>query len=676
MNRLKRLWFRMRGVDPDPVIVSFATGPAGLAREMIEEVRSLLPDYEHFTVEPMAGPTWRIWRDLRRRFRGRRIGMAPVLFGADGGHRPLRLAAFLLAPRKILAYNTSLERHHLRLSQPVASLLFWLGIPLDRIYLRPWWLWPLRRDRTTVPSWFRVVEGRPDSPARADVSVLTPFFPYPLAHGGAVRMFNLLREASVDYDITLFSFVENETAEDHAPLLEFCAKLVLAPKPRYREPRWSTLWPPEAGEYRSPVMRRLLAEHRKGPLQVEYTQLAPYLGDILVEHDITFDLYRQVHQQRRTLSSWWDLWRWRRFERAALRRAPAVVVMSEKDAVLAGRPDAAVIANGVDLGRFAPTPEGPGTNLLFIGSFRHFPNVSAFRFFLEDVWPGLAREFKDMTLTVVAGPDPLIHWPGRTLPTAERMELLEFVRDVRPLYERANIVLVPTIVSAGTNVKVLEALAMERAVVSTTSGVAGLGLEHGVNVWVADGAPAFREAVARLAADKELRRRIATAGRAHAERHFSWRKLGAAQRRLWSRFAPAPLSMRQATEADLDGISRIQAASREASQWSARDYLSHQVTVAELGDRMVAFAVVRATGSGEAELLNLATDPEFRRLGIARRLLDGIVQQVDGVIFLEVRESNLAARKLYEKMGFTIVSRRPAYYRDPVEAGIVMKLRT
>ena len=96
--------------------------------------------------------------------------------------RALQRAAFRLAPRKILAYNSRLERHHLRLD--LASLLFLRGVPLDRIRLRPWWWpWP-KRDRSIVPDTVRRLEGRPCDPARRRVAVLSPYFPYPLSHGG------------------------------------------------------------------------------------------------------------------------------------------------------------------------------------------------------------------------------------------------------------------------------------------------------------------------------------------------------------------------------------------------------------------------------------------------------------------------------------------------------------
>ena len=109
---------------------------------------------------------------------------------------------------------------------------------------------------------------------------------------------------------------------DAAPLLEFCARVVLVEKPRYREPRWSTLLPPEVHEFRSSAMRRALDVERASfgfdLLQVEYTQLAEYAGDILVEHDVTFDLFTQISRRERTLSDAWDAFRWRRFETRAL----------------------------------------------------------------------------------------------------------------------------------------------------------------------------------------------------------------------------------------------------------------------------------------------------------------------------------------------------------------------
>ncbi len=527
-QRLKPWLFRLLGKDPEAVVVSFVTGDEALCARMIEEVRSLVPERRHFTA------TAENWPLLRRELRGYRIGLAPVMLTREAN--ALRRAAYQFAPRKILAYNSRLERHHLRLN--LASFLFWRGVPLDRIHLRPWWWpWP-KRERSTIPREYRVLEGRPCSPERRRIGVLSPYFPFPLAHGGAVRIFYLLRELAREFDVELFAFTDSPDIQS-APVLEFCARAVLVEKPRYREPRWSTLLPPEVHEFRSPAMRRALTEEKRAfgytKLQVEYTQLAEYGGDILVEHDITFDLFDQVRRREHTLSAWWNWFRWRRFETAAWGRYRRVIAMSKKDAALVGERGVA-IENGVDLDRFTAEPEREGQRLLFIGSFRHFPNVAAYRFFAEEVWPLLRERFPRMTVTVVAGPDYLASWrafaDSREPASDPRIHLLGFVEDVRPLYIEANLALVPTTVSAGTNVKALEAMAMRRAIVSTSSGCAGLGLVHGESVWVADEAEAFAEGVATLIGDAGLRSRLADAAYRHAVANFDWRAIGERLRRI------------------------------------------------------------------------------------------------------------------------------------------------
>ena len=556
-EKLKSLYFRLLRKDPEAVVVSFCSGDDRMSQRMVAEIHGLVSDRSHYVVtlaghrpavppqstliELEPGNWWTLYRQLKKRLRAKRVALAPVLF--DGRPNSLRKAAFLLAPHKILAYNAQLERHHLRLGTCIASALFLRGVPVDRIYLRPRWLNPKKTDVSIYSEDYRVLEGRPLSPDRPRIAILSPYVPYPLSHGGAVRIFHLLREAAGDYDVILFAFSDGETDEDYAVLREFCARILLVGKTRYREPRWSTLHPPEVHEFDSPAMRRALAETRRETgfdlLQTEYTHLAGYGGDILVEHDVTFDLFGQVFRRRRSFAALWNFLRWRRYELTAIPRFQRIVTMSEKDRALLGpRSNIRVIENGVDLDRFRPEPERPGQRLLFIGSFRHFPNIAAYRFFTGEVWPKLRDGFPNMTLTVVCGTDHLVYWREFTRteepPPLERVELLGFVRDVRSLYIDANLVIVPTTVSAGTNVKVLEAMAMGRAVISTTSGCAGLGLEHGASVWIADGADAFAEGIAQFITYPESRARLASAARDLAVRRYDWKALGQKQRSLYA----------------------------------------------------------------------------------------------------------------------------------------------
>ncbi len=676
---LKRFLFRILRKDPDAVVVSFVTGDPVLAGRMFTEIQQLEPGRRHFLVAPDefgSGSALGIYRQLRRRFRHYRIGLAPVLLGDDGRFRALRRAAFLLAPTKILAYNPRLERHHLLPKTCIASWLFLRGVPLDRIFLRPKWLVPWKRDRSICPSEVQEFEGRPVAPRRRRIGVLSPYFPYPLSHGGAVRIFNLIREMAEEFDVFLFAFRDQETLESIAPMLELCARVILVGKTRYREPRWSTLLPPEVHEFRSPAMlaalRRIREAFQIEALQVEYTMLAPYAGDVLVEHDVTFELYRQVK------AGSWDHRRWLRFEKKWIKRYPRVVVMSEQDRALLAGPNVVVIPNGVDLDRFTPEIVRPGRRLLFIGSFRHFPNIVAYRFFVEQIWPILLSKAPDITVTVVAGPDPLVYWREQTgltnLPEDNSVRVLGFVADVRPLYVEANLALVPTLASAGTNLKVLEALAMNRAVVSTTSGCAGLGLEHGVNVWIADSAADFAKAILTLLEDQSLRDRIAAAGRAHAEKHFDWKQIGARQRALFAELLPPRVQIRPAQPGDLAEITAIQATALEASQWLAQDYMAFDCHLAALDGKVAGFIVSRRIGDQEREILNVAVHPDFRRLGVGAALLQAECARWPGSHFLEVRESNTAARRLYERFGFEAVGQRPGYYENPPETGIVMRI--
>ena len=132
--------------------------------------------------------------------------------------------------------------------------------------------------------------------------------------------------------------------------------------------------------------------------------------------------------------------------------------------------------------------------------------------------------------------------------------------------------------------------------------------------------------------------------------------------------------LREATEADLPAITEIQASAPEASQWSARDYLVYECRVAERGRSVVGFLVARPVAEREIEILNLAVAPEVRRQGIGGELLSDILKRHPGDFFLEVRESNEAARRFYERYGFKAVTIRLQYYSNPPETAIVMKL--
>jgi ribosomal-protein-alanine acetyltransferase len=138
----------------------------------------------------------------------------------------------------------------------------------------------------------------------------------------------------------------------------------------------------------------------------------------------------------------------------------------------------------------------------------------------------------------------------------------------------------------------------------------------------------------------------------------------------------ALITIRPAAESDLEDIWSIQSHAGQAAQWNPADYLSLLCVVAVVGGSTAGFAVARSTAPGELEILNVAVDPPFRRRGVARKLIQEVFAGHRGNVFLEVRQSNLAARKLYHSLGFETIAIRKGYYSDSGEPAIVMKFHS
>jgi ribosomal-protein-alanine N-acetyltransferase len=136
------------------------------------------------------------------------------------------------------------------------------------------------------------------------------------------------------------------------------------------------------------------------------------------------------------------------------------------------------------------------------------------------------------------------------------------------------------------------------------------------------------------------------------------------------------MEIRRLTADDLPAIAAIQQASPEAAQWNPADYLAYDCLVAICNETIAGFLVTRATAPGESEILNLAVAPEWRRMGVAKRLVSDSILLVDGTVYLEVRASNESAKNFYKCIGFQEVARRPRYYSDPSETAIVMKFHS
>ena len=539
--------------------VVFASGTDDLNARLIERMQSIYPALPLWVVSefPPADRNLRwvryqVERPLshnlarcRAAFRGSSIRLAAVMLTPNVPLRRLRLLALLLAPLRVMAFNEDLNHFMLRPRSVPAMLRH--GMWRARNFFR----WHLGAKPAQVVAGSQA-SARPQAPAvsihagiaapgtRPRVLIASPYLPFPLSHGGAVRMYNLMRRAAAEFDQILVAFTDTDEPPAQA-LLEICVEVILVQRTgSHLHP--SSKRPEVVDEFDSPefhkALQTALAKWQPRIAQLEFTQMAQYAADcgaarrVLVEHDVTFDLYQQLL----AMGEDWDLRQqgklWKSFETAVWPQMDRVVVMSERDRLTVGE-GAVVLANGVDLERYRPS-EQPSEDgrLLFIGSFAHLPNLLAAEFFLNQIWPRL----RNARLHVIAGARHDYHLERSAIRLdlqQARIEVEGFVADVRPAYVRAAVVIAPLRASAGTNIKILEAMAMGKAIVSTPAGVNGLDLAPGEDFILAESAETFASAIERLLGDAEERSRLGAAARRRVERDFNWDTIARAQAKLY-----------------------------------------------------------------------------------------------------------------------------------------------
>lgn len=389
-----------------------------------------------------------------------------------------------------------------------------------------------------------VFPGRAPS-GKPRVLITSCYLPFPLSHGGAVRMYNLIRRAAATNDQILVAFSPKLQAVPQE-LLDICCEVVVVETSGSHD-RALTERPQVVEEFDRPefhaALRQTVRKWKPEIAQLEFTQMAVYAKDcapaktILVEHDVTLDLYGQLLKQGGDWEIEREFHKWTRFEKAAWKTIDCVVTMSEKDQRLIEGARAEVLINGVDLERFQPSDEEPEPRrLLFIGSFAHLPNVLALDWFLKEVWPRL--DALKPKLHIIAGNRPeyfLERYRDQAAPNLSQpgIELESFVSDVRPAYRRAMVVVAPLLASAGTNIKIMEAMAMGKAIVSTPGGVNGLDIEPGNQVVVTESPERMAAAIKVLLADPKQRMELEGRARRGAQRDYNWDDIARRQDALY-----------------------------------------------------------------------------------------------------------------------------------------------
>jgi len=223
-----------------------------------------------------------------------------------------------------------------------------------------------------------------------------------------------------------------------------------------------------------------------------------------------------------------DVSRMRRIEERMLRMADLVLVTSDRERDILRARDSyrhrpiVTVPNGVDCRTCRPLPRSGRQEILYIGSMQYEPNVDAVLHFADAVWPTLHARFPALVFRVAGSGSSA---PLARLRTQPGIEIMGEVPDVKPCYQNAALCVVPLRVGSGTRLKILEAMAFGRPVVSTALGCEGLDAEHNRHLLVANDPDGLRAQIERVLTDPGLAATLAANGRALVEQRYSWDRI-------------------------------------------------------------------------------------------------------------------------------------------------------
>jgi len=373
---------------------------------------------------------------------------------------------------------------------------------------------------------------------------------WPPDRGGRLRSYHTIRELARRHRVVVATTHAPGEAPDCPETLPECEAVVSVPHrlPKQGTPAfalalarsWASPLPVDIWKARSPALRAEVAL-RLGAGAVDVC-VADFLaawpnvprGDapvVLFEHNVEAAIWQRLARTESTAARRallrLESRKVRRFEARACADADLTVAVSEADRAALAReaPTArlSAIPTGVDTEFFAPmdVPEIPA-RLVFVGSMDWYPNEDAVLHFIDAVLPLVRRQVPAVSLAVVGrNPSPRL----AAAAARARVEVTGTVDDVRPHVARAAACVVPLRVGGGTRLKIFEALAMGKAVVSTSVGAEGLPLAPGEHYLRADEPGDFAAAVARALGEPALRTRLGAAGRALVTAHYSWTRI-------------------------------------------------------------------------------------------------------------------------------------------------------
>jgi glycosyltransferase involved in cell wall biosynthesis len=379
----------------------------------------------------------------------------------------------------------------------------------------------------------------------------------PVHNGGNIRTYHVLRYLSLRHELTFFSYYggkpdpnyERELQRQLPGAVAVCTgKRELAgvargldylghlgAQPPYAVSRF-------ADEKVRQRLRTWFREQRFDVAVCDFLDAAVNfpgrlnIPSVLFQHNVESEIWRRhaetAGNPARKMMYRMEFRKMLRYERSAVRKFQHVIAVSENDRSLMMQwvdgDRITVVPTGVDLAQYAPDPGASNTSapepaplVTFIGAMDWEPNVDGVEYFCREVWPAIKTEVPEARLRIV-GRNPVRRVQKLA---SDSIEVTGRVPSVIEHLRQSAVVIVPLRIGGGTRLKIYEAMAAAKAVVSTTVGAEGLDVHHGRDIILADDARAFSQSVVLLLRDRELRRRYEKAAAETAAR-YDWPAIG------------------------------------------------------------------------------------------------------------------------------------------------------
>lgn len=367
--------------------------------------------------------------------------------------------------------------------------------------------------------------------------------PYPPYRGDKLKIYNLARRLCGNHELYLLTFAQHpEDRQYEAELKKIFKEVHIVDLPKWRSALNCMAavvdeQPFQVHYFRSGTMHRelnaLLSKHHFDAVHVQHLRMAQYLKDRkdiprILDLPDAFSLYwkRKESSPGNPLLKFFErreqhkVWRYEQ----VLKQYNLCLVCSDEDKEYLEREhdlyNIDLLPNGVDTDTFAPRQHDYTHNhtLLFTGNMDYRPNVDAVRYFCKEIFPLVLQRFPQ-TRFVIAGQRPV---PQVLALAGNNVEVTGFVKDLASVYDSASVVVAPLRFGAGTQNKVLEAMAMGVPVVCSHIGFRGLGISSGEGAFMQTDPAAFAGSIIDLLTSAQLRQDTGTAGAAVIHSRFSW----------------------------------------------------------------------------------------------------------------------------------------------------------